>query len=69
MDHPAPGIQNIVNQLLAISQEFASDEQAFLSEFEGAWTKMMNADRFRGPDGSVCPDERAERAAVELAVA
>ncbi len=33
-------------EYLAIVQEFASDNNAFIRAFAGAWTKMMNADRF-----------------------
>ena len=42
-------------EFLSPGQEFASDETAFLRAFASAWTKLMNADRFRGPAGSVCP--------------
>lgn len=37
-----------------IAKEFASDNGKFLGEFQAAWTKMMNADRFKGPAGNVC---------------
>ena len=35
-------------ELLALVEEFASDAKGFADEFEGAWTKVMNADRFDG---------------------
>lgn len=37
-----------------IVTEFAEDEQKFLEQFSLSWTKIMNADRFDGPDGNVC---------------
>eukprot|EP00937_MAST-01D_sp_MAST-1D-sp2_P004428 g4428.t1 len=39
----------------AVAQAYASDEKLFLSEFAAAWTKVMNADRFDGPTGNLCP--------------
>jgi len=39
---------------LAVAQEFAADNQLFLKEFASAWTKVMNSDRFAGPDGNLC---------------
>merc|ERR1719319_500846 len=45
-------------EFLAAVQDFAADEQRFLSEFAGAWTKMMNADRFDGPTGNVCNSKK-----------
>ena len=41
-------------QFLAIAQSYAEDNQLFLAAFKSAWTKMMNADRFKGPAGNVC---------------
>merc|ERR1712196_180104 len=41
-------------ELLAIVQEFASDNAAFLSEFASGWTQVANADRFDGPTGNIC---------------
>jgi len=41
-------------EFLAISQEFTSDNEYFLSQFRAAWTKLMIADRFDGPTGNVC---------------
>ncbi len=40
--------------LLAIAQDFATDNDVFLKEFAAAWTKVMNADRFSGPASNVC---------------
>lgn len=39
---------------LAISQDFASDNEVFLKEFKSAWVKLMNLDRFDGPTRNVC---------------
>jgi catalase/peroxidase HPI len=41
-------------ELLAISQDYASDNQLFLNNFASAWTKLANADRFDGPFGNLC---------------
>merc|ERR1712179_195896 len=38
----------------AIVEEFAFDNKVFLSEFNAAWAKFMNADRSDGPTGNVC---------------
>jgi len=40
--------------LMAVVQEYASDNDVFLHEFGHAWSKLMNADRFSGPAGNVC---------------
>ena len=45
-------------ELLAVAQEYAADEGLFLTNYARAWTKMMNADRFKGPAGSVCPNSK-----------
>jgi hypothetical protein len=37
-----------------IAEAFAADNNKFLKAFGSAYTKMMNADRFKGPSGSVC---------------
>eukprot|EP00798_Chlamydomonas_sp_ICE-L_P003930 gene3930-14006_t len=42
------------DNFLPIAQMYASDETKFLNDFSLAWTKMMNADRFKGPVGSEC---------------
>ncbi|KAF8064528.1 katG [Scenedesmus sp. PABB004] len=34
--------------------EFAASNDKFLAALGDAWTKLMNADRFKGPAGSVC---------------
>jgi catalase (peroxidase I) len=44
----------------AIARSYAVDNQLFLSEFAAAWTKVMNADRFKGPAGNVCRDGMPE---------
>ena len=41
-------------ELLALSQEFASDNSAFLDEFIKAWRILVNADMFDGPSGNLC---------------
>ena len=41
-------------ELLAISQDYASDNELFLKDFSSAWTKLANADRFDGPAGNLC---------------
>eukprot|EP00898_Chlorokybus_atmophyticus_P002812 jgi/Chlat1/3531/Chrsp23S03802 len=38
----------------AIVQEFAVSPQAFKRALVRGWTKIMNADRFDGPDGNLC---------------
>lgn len=37
-----------------IVEEFAEDEQKFKDSFSMSWTKLMNADRFDGPNGNLC---------------
>lgn len=37
-----------------IVSEFAEDNKKFMTAFSSSWTKLMNADRFDGPDGNVC---------------
>lgn len=51
--------------LAAIAQRYADDNAAFLRAFAGAWTKVMNADRFKGPAGNVC-DAPAPSAATAV---
>lgn len=41
-------------ELAAIARQYAQDNDLFVSDFSAAWTKLMNADRFNGPVGSVC---------------
>lgn len=43
----------------AIAEEFAADNAKFLQHFAAAWTKVMNADRFKGPAGSLCSEAGA----------
>lgn len=43
-------------EFAAIAKEYAADNTKFLQEFKSAWTKVMNADRFKGPAGSVCEE-------------
>ncbi|KAG1655001.1 hypothetical protein FOA52_008410 [Chlamydomonas sp. UWO 241] len=37
----------------AVAQEFAADDAKFKSTFASAWSKLMNADRFKGPAGNL----------------
>jgi len=41
-------------ELLAISQDFAADNDLFLTEARAAWTKLAIADRFEGPTDNLC---------------
>jgi len=41
-------------EFATIVEQFSADEAAFKEAFAAAWTKMMNADRFDGPNGNVC---------------
>jgi len=41
-------------ELLAVAQDFAADNEMFLEELAAAWTKISNADRFKGPIENVC---------------
>merc|ERR1711970_461125 len=41
-------------ELLAISQDFAADNDLFLTEVRAAWTRLATADRFDGPAGNLC---------------
>merc|ERR1711874_743168 len=40
--------------LEAIAQDYASDNELFLTDFAAAWTKLSNIDRFDGPTGNLC---------------
>jgi catalase-peroxidase len=40
--------------LAALAREYAQDNAKFVKDFAAAWKRMMNADRFDGPVGSVC---------------
>lgn len=41
-------------EMLAIAQEFASDEDVLKRQFASAWTKLMNADRFASSTANLC---------------
>jgi catalase-peroxidase len=41
-------------ELMAVAQTFASDAAAFAGAFKEGWTRLMNADRFKGPSGNLC---------------
>ncbi|KAG1661524.1 hypothetical protein FOA52_000034 [Chlamydomonas sp. UWO 241] len=38
----------------AVAQEFAADDAKSKATFASAWSKLMNADRFKGPTGNMC---------------
>ena len=42
------------DEFSAIVTEYASNEETFKTEFMMAWTKMMIADRFKGPSENAC---------------
>lgn len=42
----------------AVTQEFASDNDLFLDTFAEGWTMYMNADRFSGPYGNACGEDK-----------
>jgi len=46
-------------EFLAISQEYAADNELFLRDFAAAWTRLMNRDRFDGPSAIVCDERKA----------
>lgn len=35
-------------------QEYAADNNLFVTEFAAAWTRLVTIDRFNGPLGNVC---------------
>lgn len=44
----------------AIAESYAADNSKFTRHFAAAWTKVMNADRFKGPAGSMCDESGAQ---------
>jgi hypothetical protein len=44
----------------SIAEGYAACNAKFLRDFAAAWTKVMNADRFRGPSGSECSNAVAQ---------
>ena len=44
-------------ELSAIAMEFAQDEAHFLRVMAEAWTLLMNADMFDGPQGLKCNNQ------------
>jgi catalase (peroxidase I) len=40
--------------LAGIAREYVGSNDRFLQDFAAAWTKAMNADRFKGPLGNEC---------------
>lgn len=49
-----------------IAEGYAADNRKFLKHFSAAWTKMMNADRFKGPARSECDEPGAQLGAEAL---
>jgi len=41
-------------EYLAVAQEYAGNQDLFMTTLASAWTKLMNADRFDGPTRNVC---------------
>ena len=41
-------------ELSAIAMRFAENESEFYSSLSEAWTLLMSADMFSGPDGNLC---------------
>ena len=41
-------------ELLAITEEFAGDNEGFLAEVSLAWQALVNSDMFDGPTGNLC---------------
>ena len=44
-------------ELSAIAMEFAQDQDQFLRVLAEAWTLLMNADMFDGPQGMKCNNQ------------
>ena len=44
-------------ELSAIAMEFAQDQDQFLRVLADAWTLLMNADMFDGPQGLKCNNQ------------
>ena len=44
-------------ELSAIAMEFAQDQDQFLRVLADAWTLLMNADMFDGPQGMKCNNQ------------
>lgn len=49
-------------ELSVIAREYAEDNSLFIKDFAAAWTKVMNADRFKGPAGNECSNPAAMHA-------
>jgi len=47
-------------ELGAFAERFAADEAYFKRTLATAWTKLMTADRFDGPDGNECAAQNAQ---------
>ena len=43
-------------ELSAIAMQFAENEQEFFSSLSEAWSLLMSADMYSGPDGNLCAD-------------
>jgi hypothetical protein len=51
-------------QACAKTQEYAGSNEAFLKVFGEGYKKLMEADRFYGPDGNVCAKPAATTAGI-----
>lgn len=45
-------------ELLFYVREYANNMESLRTAFKEAWVYMMNADRFDGPDGNLCMDDK-----------
>jgi hypothetical protein len=54
-------------ELSAIAKQYVMNNEIFLQDFSAAWTKIMNADRFKGPTGNECAAAAAEAPAAKTA--
>ena len=43
-------------ELSAIAMHFAENESEFFSSLSEAWSLLMSADMYSGPDGNLCAD-------------
>ena len=55
-------------ELSAIAMQFAEDETKFFSSLSEAWTLLMSADMFSGPDGNMCAGHDTHSSAPASAV-
>merc|ERR1719483_2075167 len=53
---PTDGMFKSDPELNALTTEYSTDNNLFLSDFSLAWTRLSNIDRYKGPSGNVCND-------------